>query len=207
MENVNILDIDGTQWEIQDKQARQNIADLKTSSDKKIEEINAKLEQKADKNAELLALTIKNDYSMAQIIPWSDGTHYRSYEYENNENYTDIITENGNAKIVRFEKEVMKSIREIATMDKITDLIKPLTVKVYNSEFKNSMDMSSRVTIPNGYKFLCWVNTSTSAWVPSSPISMNNPFIINGYPYSIEEGRMPTGNNESINFMYFVIRQ
>lgn len=207
MEPVNELDIDGYRWEIKDTQARQGIASLRTDSDKKIEEINAKLEQKADKNAELSALTIKNGLGIAQIIPWSDGTHYRSYEHESNENYTDIITENGTARITRVEKGTLTSIREIATMDKITDLIKSLTVTVYNSEFKNSMDMSSRVTIPNGYKFLCWVYASTNAWVPSSPISMNNPLIINGYPYSIEEGRMPTENNESINFMYFVIRQ
>lgn len=207
MEPVNELDIDGYRWEIKDAQARQDIAFLRTDSAEKIEEINAKLEQKADKNAELSALTIKNDYGIAQIIPWSDGTHYRSYEYKSNENYTEIITENGTARIGRVEKGTLTDIREIATMDKITDLIKPLVVAVYNSEFKNSMDMSSRVTIPNGYKFLCWVCASTNGWIPSSPISMNNPLIINGYPYSVEEGRMPTGNNESINFMYFVIRQ
>lgn len=207
MEPVNELDIDGYRWEIKDLQARQGIASLRTDSDKKIEEINAKLEQKADKNAELSALTIKNGNGIAQIIPWSDGTHYRSYEYKSNENYTDITTENGTARITRVIKGTPTIIREIATMDKITDLIKPLTVTVYNSEFKNSMDMSSRVTIPNGYKFLCWVYTSTNGWVPSSPISMNAPLIINGYPYSIEEGRMPTENNKSISFMYFVIRQ
>lgn len=43
MENVNTLDIDGTQWEIQDAKARQDIADLRTSSDKKIEELNNNL--------------------------------------------------------------------------------------------------------------------------------------------------------------------
>ena len=31
MENVNTLDIDGTQWEITDSQARQDIAELKSS--------------------------------------------------------------------------------------------------------------------------------------------------------------------------------
>ena len=50
MENVNTLDIDGTQWEITDAQARQEISVLKTNSEKKIEEINTKLEEKADKN-------------------------------------------------------------------------------------------------------------------------------------------------------------
>ena len=69
MEPVNELDIDGYRWEIKDLQARQGIASLRTDSDKKIEEINAKLEQKADKNAELSALTIKNGNGIAQIIP------------------------------------------------------------------------------------------------------------------------------------------
>ena len=207
MEPVNELDIDGYRWEIKDTQARQDVASLRTDSAEKIEEINAKLEQKADKNAELSALTVKNDYGIAQILLWVDGTHFRSYEYQSNEDYTDIIAGNGTAKITKFEKGALTSVREVATVDQITDLIKPLTVTVFNSEFKNSMDMSSKVTIPDGYKFLCWVSASTNAWVSSSPISMNNPLTINGYPYSIEEGRMPTGNNESISFMYFVIRQ
>ena len=43
METVNELDIDGYRWEMTDLQARQDIADLRTSSDKKIEELNNNL--------------------------------------------------------------------------------------------------------------------------------------------------------------------
>lgn len=43
MEPVNELDIDGYRWEIKDTQARQDITDLRTSSDGKIEELSNNL--------------------------------------------------------------------------------------------------------------------------------------------------------------------
>lgn len=52
MEIVNTLDIDGTQWEIQDAEARQNIANLKLECDKKANksEIPTTVEQLTDSN-------------------------------------------------------------------------------------------------------------------------------------------------------------
>ena len=207
MENVNTLDIDGTQWEVTDSKARQDVADLKTDSDEKIKEINAKLDGKADKNASLNSLEIINGYGTVQIIPWADGVHYRGYDNKQEESYTDIITERGKARIVKVENGTTKKIEEIATMDKVADVIKPLIATIPTSDFTNSMDMASRVTIPDGYKFLCWVYTTTNAWVAKSPLYMNDPTSINGYPYTVEAGNLPTGNGELIKFVYLVIRQ
>ena len=157
MENVNTLDIDGTQWEITDSQARQDIASLRTDSAEKIEEINAKLEQKADKNAELSALTVKNDYGIAQIIPWTDGTHYRSYENKGNDTYTDIVTNNGIALIARTENGIQTKKEEIATMDKL----KFVPSTILNSGFK-VVAYSNRETTGNS-KLECLENWITNA--------------------------------------------
>ena len=82
-------------------------------------ELNAKLNGKADKNAVLNSLEIKNVYTTAQIIPWSDGTHYRSFEDKSSNTYTDIVTNNGIAIIARTENGVMTKNAELATMDKV----------------------------------------------------------------------------------------
>lgn len=50
MEIVNTLDIDGNRWEITDPQARQDIADLSSSSEQRFTEINVALGNKADKS-------------------------------------------------------------------------------------------------------------------------------------------------------------
>ena len=82
-------------------------------------ELNAKLNGKADKNAVLNSLEIVNGYTAAQIIPWSDGTHYRSFEDKSSNTYTDIVTNNGIAIIARTENGVMTKNAELATMDKV----------------------------------------------------------------------------------------
>ena len=83
--------------------------------------LNAKLNGKADKNAVLNSLEIVNSYTTAQIVPWSDGTHYRSFEDKSNNTYTDIVANNGIALITRTENGVMTKNAEIATMDKVKD--------------------------------------------------------------------------------------
>ena len=82
-------------------------------------ELNAKLNGKADKNAVLNSLEIVNGYTTAQIIPWNDGTHYRSFEDKSSNTYTDIVTNNGIAIIARTENGVMTKNAELATMDKV----------------------------------------------------------------------------------------
>lgn len=82
-------------------------------------ELNAKLGGKADKNAVLKSLEIVNGYTTAQIIPWSDGTHYRSFEEKSSNTYTDIVTNNGIALIAKTENGKQTKSAEIATMDKV----------------------------------------------------------------------------------------
>lgn len=207
MEIVSELDIDGYRWEIKDSQARKDITYLRTDSDEKYKEINAKLEQKADKNAELSGLTIKNFKGIAQIIPWEDGTHYRTCDYKNTEDCTDVIIEKGNAKIVRVEDGALTKNEEIVTRNKIIDIVKPLRVEVPNSEYTNAMDLTSRVTIPDGYKFLCWTYVSTSGWITINPIYFTVIEEASGRPYRFQPELIPKENNESIIFSYLVIRQ
>ena len=87
-------------------------------------ELESALGDKADKNAALNSLEIKNSYTATQIIPWIDGTHYRSFEDKSNNTYTDIVTNNGIAKIARTENGILKKSEEIATMDKIIPSIR-----------------------------------------------------------------------------------
>ena len=86
-------------------------------------ELNAKLNGKADKNAVLKSLEIVNGNVTAQIIPWSDGTHYRGYENKSSNTYTDIITKDGVASIAKIENGVMTKSEELATMDKVASEI------------------------------------------------------------------------------------
>ena len=86
-------------------------------------ELNAKLNGKADKNAVLKSLEIVNGNVTAQIIPWSDGTHYRGYENKSSNTYTDIITKDGVASIAKIENGVMTKSEELATIDKVASEI------------------------------------------------------------------------------------
>ena len=90
-----------------------------TSTTWSSEKINDSLGDKADKNAVLNSLEIVNGYTTAQIIPWSDGTHYRSFEDKSSNTYTDIVTNNGIALIARTENGKQTKSAELATMDKV----------------------------------------------------------------------------------------
>ena len=83
-------------------------------------ELNAKLNGKADKNAVLNSLEVVNGNITTQIIPRSDGTHYRGFEDKSSNTYTDIVTKDGVAKIAKIENGVMTKSEEIVTMDKLT---------------------------------------------------------------------------------------
>lgn len=157
MEPVNELDIDGYKWEIKDAQARRDIAVLRTSSDEKIKNLNDKLDGKADKNAALNSLEIKNDYATVQVIPWEDGAHYRSFEDKINDTYTDIITKDGIARITRTENGKQTKSAEIATMDKL----KFVPSTVLNSGFKVVAYSDREIT--GNSKLECLENWVTNA--------------------------------------------
>ena len=113
MADAKIVDIKGVQWELKDEVARDKIGNV----EKQIENLNNKLNDKADKNAVLSSLSIKNDYGLAQIIPWADGVHYRGHDDENNNAYTDIITDNGIARLVKVKNNIMTKSEKLVTED------------------------------------------------------------------------------------------
>lgn len=113
MADAKIVDIKGIQWELKDEVARDKIGNV----EKQLENLNNKLDGKADKNANLSSLSIKNNFRLAQIIPWSDGIHYRGFDDENNNAYTDIITDNGTAKLVKVINNAMVKSEKLVTED------------------------------------------------------------------------------------------
>lgn len=87
-------------------------------------DIEDELSEKADKNAVLKSLEVVNGNRTAQIVPWTDGTHYRGFEDKGSNTYTDIITQNGVASIAKIENGVMTKLAELATMDKVAKIEK-----------------------------------------------------------------------------------
>lgn len=89
----------------------------------------------ATTNAVLKSLEVTNAYTTAQIIPWNDGTHYRSFEDKNSDTYTDIVLNNGIALITRTENGKQTKSAELATESDLTSTTEiPLTTYT-NSAF------------------------------------------------------------------------
>ena len=142
----------------------------KTWSSSKISEVetelNAKLNGKADKNAVLKSLEIVNGYTTAQIIPWSDGTHYRSFEDKSSNNYTDIVTNNGIALIARIENGKQTKSAELATMDKVADsIIREGKSVLYNLNNVDNVEVAIDIA-KSGYKPIAvsLYNSGTHLW-------------------------------------------
>ena len=115
-------------------------------------ELNAKLNGKADKNAALNSLEIKNSYTATQIIPWSDGTHYRSFEDKSSNTYTDIITNNGIAIIARIENSVMTKSEKLVTMkDVANSIIRENKFVLYNLNNADNVEVAIDIA-KSGYK-------------------------------------------------------
>ena len=70
--------------------------------------------QLATTNAILDSLTVVKGNTAAQIIPWNDGTHYRGYEDTSNDIYTDLITKDGVARIIKIEHGTLIKNEELA---------------------------------------------------------------------------------------------
>ena len=129
-------------------------------------EVNAKLNGKADKNAVLNSLEIKNGYATAQIIPWSDGTHYRSFEDKSSNTYTDIVTNNGIALIARTENGIQTKGEEIATMDKVANsIIRESKSVLYNLNNVDNIEVAIDIA-KSGYKPIAvsLFNSGTHLW-------------------------------------------
>lgn len=69
-------------------------------------------------NANVQALRIDNgSLTQTSIIPWADGTHYRTYEGNDDSDYTDIITNDGVARLVKVINGVAVANSEISIVD------------------------------------------------------------------------------------------
>lgn len=129
-------------------------------------ELNAKLGGKADKNAVLNSLEIVNGYTTAQIIPWSDGTHYRSFEDKSSNTYTDIVTNNGIALIAKTENGKQTKSAEIATMDKVANsIIRESRSTLYNLNNVDNIEVVIDIA-KSGYKPIAvsLFNSGTHLW-------------------------------------------
>lgn len=93
----------------------------------------------------------------------------------------------------------------------IADAIKVLNIKVQNSEYANSMDLTSRVNaaMPEGYQFLTWTHIASNGWITAYPIYCSQPHKITGYPFTSDANltAMPKGNDESISFFCLVVKK
>lgn len=137
-----------------------------TSTTWSSEKINDSLDDKADKKAVLNSLEIVNAYTTAQIIPWSDGTHYRSYEDKSSNTYTDIVTNNGIAIIARCENGIPTKSAELATMDKVANsIIRDIKSVLYNLNNVDNIEVAIDIA-KSGYKPIAvsLYNAGTHLW-------------------------------------------
>ena len=161
--------IDGVQIDDVNVQSETSVWSSKKTSDEiaKVDtELNAKLNDKADKNAVLESLEVKNGYTTAQIIPWSDGTHYRSFEDKSSNTYTDIVTNNGIALIARTENGKQSKSAELATMDKVANsIIREGKSVLYNLNNVDNIEVAIDIA-KSGYKPIAvsLYNSGTHLW-------------------------------------------
>ena len=130
------------------------------------EKINVKLDGKADKNAVPEFLEATNDYTTAQIIPWNDGVHFRSYEDKSSDTYTDIVANNGIAIIARTENGKQTKSEELATMDKVANsIIRESRSTLYNLNNVDYIEVAIDIA-KSGYKPIAvsLFNSGTHLW-------------------------------------------
>lgn len=93
----------------------------------------------------------------------------------------------------------------------IADAIKVLNIKVQNSEYTNSMDLTSRVNavMPEGYQFLTWTHVTSNGWITRYPIYCSNAGNIRCYPFTIDANltEMPKESDKTISFFCLVVKK
>lgn len=101
-----------------------------------------------------------------QIIPWSDGTHYRGFEDKSNNTYTDIVIKDGVASVAKIENGVMTKLAELATMDKVVNsIIRESKSTLYNLNNVDNIEVSIDIA-KSGYKPIAvsLFNSGTHLW-------------------------------------------
>lgn len=124
MEIVNTLDIDGTQWEIQDTEARQDIAKLKLSCGDGFKNVQIVSSLGSDNLKEIIRSEFPKLENAKGMIKIDDGTtlYCGTYiKYSNTKGSVTFTSVEGKSYIWTIQDGTV-TLQELATMDKIMDL-------------------------------------------------------------------------------------
>lgn len=124
MENVNTLDIDGTQWEIIDTQARQNIAELKLSCGDGFKNVQIISSLGSDNLKEVIRSQFPKLENAKGMIKIDDGntSYCGTYiKYSNRQGSVTFTSVEGTAYIWTIQDDTV-TLQELATKDNITEL-------------------------------------------------------------------------------------
>ena len=124
MEIVNTLDIDGTQWEIQDAEARQDIAKLKLSCGDGFKNVQIVSSLGSDNLKEVIRSQFPKLENAKGMIKIDDGTtlYCGTYiKYSNSQGSVTFTSIEGISYIWTIQGNTV-TLQELATMDKVMDL-------------------------------------------------------------------------------------
>ena len=124
MENVNILDIDGTQWEIQDAQARQDIAKLKLSCGDGFKNVQIVSSLGSDKLKDIIQSEFPKLENARGMIRIEDGNTFYCgtyVKYSNTQGSVTFTSVEGISYIWTIQGGKV-TLQELATVDEIKDL-------------------------------------------------------------------------------------
>lgn len=122
MEIVNTLDIDGTQWEITDNQARQDIAKLKSSYGDGFKNVQIVSSLGSNNLKEIIQLEFPKLENAKGMIKIDDGTtlYCGTYiKYSSSKGSVTFTSVEGTSYIWTIQNDKV-TLQEIATMDKVT---------------------------------------------------------------------------------------
>lgn len=122
MENVNILDIDGTQWEVMDTQARQDIAKLKLSYGDGFKNVQIISSLGSDNLKEIIKSEFPKLENAKGMIKIDDGDTFYCGTYikhSNTQGSATFTSVEGVSYIWTIRNDAVM-MQEIATMDKVT---------------------------------------------------------------------------------------
>lgn len=124
MEIVNTLDIDGTQWEIQDAEARQDIAKLKLSCGDGFKNVQIVSSLGSDNLKDIIRSEFTKLENAKGMIKIDDGTtlYCGTYiKYSNSKGSVTFTSIEGTSYIWTIQGGTV-TLQEIATMDKVLEL-------------------------------------------------------------------------------------
>ena len=124
MEVVNILDINGSQWEMQDAKARQDIIELKSSCGNGFKNVQIVSSLGSDKLKEIIRVEFPKLENAKGMIRIDDGTtsYCGTYiKYSNTKGSVTFTSVEGTAYIWTIQGGTV-TLQELATIDDIKDL-------------------------------------------------------------------------------------